>query len=247
MGSGTRQTQQEPARLAAVRRTNLLDTPPEECFDRLTRLAAETVGVPAAFLSLVDEGSDFYKSNYGFSEPLATTRRLAGETFCHHALVSNGLVIIDDARNDPAYESVPTIATMGIVSYLGIPLDSPDGQPLGAFCLVDTKPRRWSRDDVTTACVIARAALREIELRSARSSDPQAGADAAKLSPREREIMLRLVAGQRPKEIAHELELSIKTVATHRHRLLRKLGLADNRALYRYALRHGLLDWSASP
>ena len=232
--------------MAAVRRTNLLDTPPEECFDRLTRLAVETVGVTAAFLSLVDEAGDFYKSNFGFSEPLATTRRLAGETFCHHALVSDGVVIIDDARSDPTYASVPTIQTLGVVAYLGVPLDSPEGQPLGAFCLIDTKPRRWSRDDVTTACLLARAALREIDFRSRSSSSRQEAAkNAPHLSRREREVMLRLVAGQRLKEIAHDLGLSDKTVATHRQRLLRKLQLADNRELYRYALRQGLLDWSA--
>jgi DNA-binding CsgD family transcriptional regulator len=248
MASRTITVIHDPARLAAVRRTNLLDTPPEECFDRLTRLAAVTVGAPAAFLSLVDECSDFYKSNFGFSDPLATTRRLTGETFCHHALVSDGLVIIDDARSDPAYASMPTIRSMGIIAYLGVPLDSVGGQPLGAFCLIDTKPRHWTRDEVTTVCLLARAALREIELRSRNAAPAPAEAltDVPKLSPREREVMLRLVAGQRLKEIAHELALSVKTVATHRQRLLRKLDLPDNRALYRYALREGLLDWSVS-
>lgn len=235
----------EPARLAAVRRTGLLDTPPEECFDRLTRLAAESIGVPAAFLSLVDEASDFYKSHFGFSEPVATTRRLEGETFCHHALVSDGVLVIDDARADPSYSTVPTIQTMGVVAYLGVPLDSPDGQPLGAFCLIDTKPRRWSQQDISTACLLARAVLREIELRSRPGPEPAEPAPP-KLSPREREVMLRLIAGQRIKEIAAGLDLSVQTIATHRQRLFRKLGLADNRALYRYALRHGLLDWTAS-
>ena len=233
-----------PARLAAVRRTNLLDTPPEECFDRLTRLAAETLDAPAAFLSLVDECSDFYKSTFGFAEPLATTRRLEGETFCHHALVSEGLVIIDDARRNPAHASIPTVDTMGVIAYLGIPLDSAEGQPLGAFCVIDTKPHRWTREEITTACLFARAALREIELRS-----PPASAARGKSSPlskREREVMLRIVAGQRMKEIALDLGLSVKTIATHRQRLLRKLGLADNRELYRYALREGLLDWTST-
>ena len=233
-----------PARLAAVRRTNLLDTPAEECFDHLTRLAAETLGAPAAFLSLVDECSDFYKSTFGFTEPLATMRRLEGETFCHHALVSDGLVIIDDARLDPVHASVPTIGTMGVIAYLGIPLDSEDGHPLGAFCVIDTKPHRWSREEITTACLFARAALREIELRSHRGEAPRG--ESVPLSKREREVMLRIVAGQRLKEIAHDLGLSVKTIATHRQRLLRKLGLPDNRSLYRYALREGLLDWTTT-
>jgi len=234
----------EPARLAAVRRTNLLDTPPEECFDRLTRLAVTTLGVPAAFLSLVDERSDFYKSQFGFSEPLATARRLEGETFCHHSLVADGVLVIDDTRGDPRYASVPSVETLGVAAYLGVPLDSPDGQPLGAFCVIDTKPRRWTADEITTTCVLARAALREIEQRVRPDAEAQPPAATANLSPREREVMLRLVAGQRLKEIALELDVSVKTVATHRQRLLRRLDLADNRALYRYALANGLLDWT---
>ncbi len=242
--SSWKQAVVEPARLAAVRRTNLLDTPPEECFDRLTRLAAETIGVHAAFLSLIDERSDFYKSCFGFGEPLETTRRLSGETFCSHALVSEGLLIIDDARKHPEYAAVPTVRTLGVVAYLGIPLHSADGQPLGAFALIDLKPRRWTRDEITTACLLARAALREIELRAREAEPPQRAAPA--LSAREREVMLRLVAGQRLKEIAHDLGLSVKTISTHRQRLLRKLNLPDNRALYRFALREGLLNWSDS-
>lgn len=235
----------EPARVAAVRRTNLLDTPPEECFDQLTRLAAEKVGVPVAFLSFIDDRSAFFKSCFGFGEPIETTRRLTGETFCHHALMADGLLIIDDTRADPRYAQVPTVRTLGVASYLGVPLYSPDGQPVGTFVLLDLKPRHWTHHDITTACLLARAALREIESRAYPPQQAPA-VEGAKLSPREREVMLRLVAGQRLKEIACELGVTVQTVATHRQRLLRKLGLGDNRALLRYALRQGLLDWTSS-
>lgn len=237
-------TAREPARLAAVRRTNLLDTPAEECFDQLTRLAAEKVGVPVAFLSLIDDRSAFFKSCFGFGEPLESRRRLGGETFCHHALMSDSLLVIDDTRADVKYAAVPTVRSLGVAAYLGVPLHSADGQPIGTFVLLDLKPRRWTRQDITTACLLARAALREIETR-VRPEESSAVSDV-RLSAREREVMLRLVSGQRLKEIACELEVTVQTVATHRHRLLRKLGLADNRALYRYALRHGLLDWTSS-
>ena len=64
----------------------LLDTPPEESFDRLTKLAARLIGVPATFISLVDKDRDYYKSSVGFGEPLATTRQLQGGTFCDHTI-----------------------------------------------------------------------------------------------------------------------------------------------------------------
>jgi len=72
----------DPARLAAVERTGLLDSPPEESFDRLTRLAAKLTGAPATFVTLVARDRDFYKSQCGFGEPLATSRELGGRTFC---------------------------------------------------------------------------------------------------------------------------------------------------------------------
>ncbi|HET8798072.1 MAG TPA: GAF domain-containing protein [Thermoanaerobaculia bacterium] len=235
----------QPARVAAVRKTNLLEPTPEECLDQLTRLAAEKLGVHAAFLSVIDESTAFFKSCFGFGEPLRTTRRLDGETFCHHAIQSDNLLIIDDARADPRYANIPTVRSLGVVAYLGIPLHTADGQPLGAFALIDLKPHHWTDQDITTACLLARAALREIEPHFRPAPEP-ASPVLPRLSRREREVMLRLVAGQRLKQIAHELNLSVQTIATHRRRLLRRLGLADNRALYRYALAQGLLDWTTS-
>ncbi|PZR71975.1 MAG: hypothetical protein DLM52_13735 [Chthoniobacterales bacterium] len=77
-------------RLATLLQTSLLDTPAEESFDRLTRLAAKLIGVPTTFISLVDEKRDFYKSCFGFGEPLSTTRQMEGRTFCHYSLVPQG-------------------------------------------------------------------------------------------------------------------------------------------------------------
>lgn len=237
-------TVRDPARLAALRKTHLLDTPPEQCLDQLMRLAAEKLSAAAAFISLVDEHVSFYKSCFGFGEPLQTTRLLHGETLCHYAIASDGMLIIDDAREDSSYANVPTVRTLGIVAYLGIPLHSEDGYALGVFAVVDGKPRHWTREDISTAVLLARASLREIELRVRAEELPEV--PETTLSAREREVMLRLVSGQRLKEIACELGVTVPTIATHRQRLLRKLGLHDNRALFRYALRNGLLDWTSA-
>ena len=93
----------DPARLAAVRRTGLLDSPAEEPFDRLTRLAAKLLKVPVTFISLLDADRDFYKSASGFPEPLASGRQLEGRTFCHLTLASRDPLVIDDthARSRP--------------------------------------------------------------------------------------------------------------------------------------------------
>lgn len=157
----------DPARLQAVRDTGLLDTPPEESFDRLTRLATMLLEVPATFVSLVDAERDFYKSAVGFGEPLASERELKGRTFCHFALLSPRPLLLDDVLALPGLAAVPTVRTLGVRAYTGVPLVTPDGQILGSFCAVDMQPRQWTERDVAVLTELAHATLREITLRQA--------------------------------------------------------------------------------
>jgi len=165
---------QDPERVAALRRTGLLGSDAEEAFDRMTRLAVKLLRVPAAFISLVDHERDFYMSAHGFGEPLATSRELTGRTFCHYAIASNQPLVIDDARADPVYSQVPTVESLGVAAYVGIPLPGPEGHILGSFCAIDTTPRRWTPDEVDILSELAASARREIELRHrARQAEEQ--------------------------------------------------------------------------
>jgi DNA-directed RNA polymerase specialized sigma24 family protein len=161
---GRNDARRDPRRLAAVAETRLLGTVPEERFDRLTRVAASALNVPAAFLSIVGRDSDFYKSAVGMPEPLASERSMRGETFCHFALVSDGVLAIEDARTHPVLSQVATVRTLGVVAYLGVPLRSRSGHAIGAFCAIDTKSRRWSESDVDIMISLARVTLSEIQL-----------------------------------------------------------------------------------
>ena len=158
-------TVRDPHRLRAVRESLLLDTPAEETFDRLTRLAVRLVGVPVAFVSLVDDGRDFYKSQCGFGEPLATVRELEGTTFCHYAIAQETPLLIPDTRADPIFRHVPTVESLGIAAYAGIPIRDSAGHALGSFCAVDFEPRAWTAEDVEVLTELAHSAEREIELR----------------------------------------------------------------------------------
>ena len=180
-------------RLEAVLRTGLLDTPAEESFDRLTRLAAKLVGVPATFLSVVDEGRDFYKSCFGFEGPLAAARELEGQTFCHFALVSAGPLLIPDTLADPVFRDVPTVKSMGVRAYAGIPLLTDEGQAIGSFCAIDFQPRDWSALDVEILTELAASALREIKLRSA-LTEAEKQTRIAQDATRSREEVLAVVA-----------------------------------------------------
>lgn len=157
----------DPERLAAVRATGLLDTPVEEAFDRMTRLAAKVIGAPAIFISLVDAESDFFKSTVGFPEPLATERRTTGRTFCHFALQSDGPLVLNDVTGMPGFQDVPSVHSLGVRAYLGVPLRTDAGHTIGSFCAVDMQPRVWSDQDVETLTELASSVMREVNLRAA--------------------------------------------------------------------------------
>lgn len=156
-----------PRRLAAVRGTGLLDAASTNGFDRITRLGAALLNVPATFISLVDERRDFYLSHCGFGEPLASDRQLEGETFCHFTIRSEQPVVIPDTAGDPRYANVPTVKSLGVAAYLGAPLVLPNGEVIGAFCAIDFAPRQWTGSEVIAAQDLAGLTVSEIELRQA--------------------------------------------------------------------------------
>ncbi len=153
-------------RLDALRRIALLDTPSEECFDRLTRLGAKLTEAPATFVSLVDLNRDFYKSSFGLGEPLATVRQLEGRTFCHYTIASAEPLVLNDVTKEAVFRDVPTVDSLGIRAYVGIPLVTQDGQVIGSFCAVDFKPKQWTERDIDILTDLARSTMREIELRT---------------------------------------------------------------------------------
>ncbi|MBB4636595.1 ATP-binding protein [Longimicrobium terrae] len=155
----------DPARLSALRESGLLDAAAEEAFDRLTRLASVLVHSPATFISLVDETRDFYLSCVGFPDPLAQEREIRGPTFCHLAIQNNGPLVIPDTRARPEYARIPTVETLGVAAYLGVPIRGADGMVLGSFCAIDFVPRAWTDTEVEVMVQLARSAEREIELR----------------------------------------------------------------------------------
>jgi signal transduction histidine kinase len=155
---------ESPERVAAVRKTELLDTPPDPALDRLTELAARVIGCPAVFLSLVDAKRDFYKSHFGFSEPLRSVRQLTGTTFCHYTLQSSEPLVLDDVAAHPVYSQVPTVKSLGIGAYVGVPLINSEGHCIGAFCAIDLRPRAWTDAEIEILKSLAMAAFHEIKL-----------------------------------------------------------------------------------
>ena len=158
----------DPARLAAVRRTGLLDTGPEEAFDRLTRLAATLLGAPFAFVTLVDDSRSFWKSCIGVASTDPADRQNAVEhSFCQYVIGADAELIVPDARADPRTADNPSIELMGVAAWAGFSVRSPDGLVVGTFCAVDTSVRQWSPHDIEVLQTLAQSASGEIALREA--------------------------------------------------------------------------------
>ena len=153
------------ARLEALRRTGLLDSPPDESFDRLTRLARTVLHVPIALVSLVDSDRQFFKSQSGLSEPLASERQTPlTKSFCKHAVGSREPLIVVDARRDPLFAQIAEGSDVGVIAYAGVPLITAEGYALGTFCIVDRQPHEWTDEEIGILRVLATSAVSEIEL-----------------------------------------------------------------------------------
>ncbi len=147
-------------RLAALRATGLLDSPPEASFDRLARLAARLTHAPVALVSLVDEDRQFFKASVGLDEELTAKRETPlSQSVCRHVVDLGRPLVLSDTRNCSGIPSDLALA------YLGIPLVTSDGHILGSFCVFDTSPREWSDDDLATMIDLAASVGTEIELR----------------------------------------------------------------------------------
>ena len=156
---------QDAERLATLERTSLLDTPPEEAFDRLTRLATTLLRVPVALVSLVDGNRQFFKSCVGLPEPLASLRQTPlTHSFCKHVVASGEPLILSDIRHS-SFKDDPSVFGLGEMAYTGIPLTTTEGQTLGSFCVVDTRPREWTDEEIETLRSLASSVMTEIAAR----------------------------------------------------------------------------------
>jgi PAS domain S-box-containing protein len=155
-----------PDRLAALRQTGLLDTSPEEGFDRHTRMAARLLGASTSLITLVTNERQYFKSAIGLPEPWASDRTAPlSFSFCSTVVATGEPLVVEDARRHPLLSHSPAIRELGWVSYAGVPLITREGHVVGSFCVVDKMPRLWSERDVALLQDLAASVVTEIELR----------------------------------------------------------------------------------
>ena len=162
----------EEERLRSLRRLDVLDTPEEEVFDRITRIASAVFGMPISLVSLIDEERQWFKSRVGL-DATETPRNIS---FCGHAIHTDVPLIVPDATKDDRFADNPLVTgELGLRFYAGVPLRIADGARLGTLCIIDQKPRQFSADEIAILSDLAGIAVRELELRRVSLSDTLTG------------------------------------------------------------------------
>ncbi|USX28974.1 sensor domain-containing diguanylate cyclase [Oxalobacteraceae bacterium OTU3CINTB1] len=134
----------EASRLTALRSMNILDTPAEERFDRLTRMAKRMFRVPIALVSIIDENRQWFKSN----ESLPASETPRNISFCGHAILGDDIFLICDTLADPRFADNPLVTgAPHIRFYAGCPLRSAGGFKIGTLCIIDAVPHEFDEDD----------------------------------------------------------------------------------------------------
>ncbi len=155
----TPDARQEQLRLQALRALGILDTPPEDRFDRFTKLAAAAFSVPIALVSLVDENRQWFKACVG----LAVRETPRDVAFCSHAIAANEVMVVPDALLDARFSTNPLVTgAPHIRFYAGQPIHTHDGHPIGTLCVIDTVPRPFGAASLEMLADLARMVEDEI-------------------------------------------------------------------------------------
>lgn len=152
-------TADEQERLSALQSLKILDTPAEERFDRVTRMARRLFDVPIALVSMIDENRQWFKSCVGL-DVAETERRIS---FCGHAILNNAAMVIEDTLLDERFNDNPLVTgEPGIRFYAGHPLRTLSGLALGTLCIIDRVPRKMEQGDLEILADLAGMVEREL-------------------------------------------------------------------------------------
>ncbi|KZY30633.1 hypothetical protein A3731_24720 [Roseovarius sp. HI0049] len=147
----------------------LVDSPPEEVFDKFTRLVARVMSVPVSLVSIVDEAHDrqFFKSALGLTGDYAERRETPlSHSFCRLVTRDNRPLVVEHAPSDARVCDNHAVPEFGVRAYLGVPIHGPGARPVGALCAVDMVRRTWREEDVDVMVDIGACVSDLIRLRA---------------------------------------------------------------------------------
>jgi GAF domain-containing protein len=154
----------EESRISALRDYHLLDTPPDEVFDRITDIAALSFEAPISLVSLVDRNRVWFKARHGLD--VKEIPRVPG--LCSNAILSDDVYIVSDAATDPRTVDNPLVCgPLGLRFYAAAPLITPEGHRIGTLNVIDVRPRSFSEKDARLLKMLAGSVVDHIEVRLA--------------------------------------------------------------------------------
>jgi diguanylate cyclase (GGDEF)-like protein len=164
----------EHARLAALRRFEILDTEPQEAFDRITRLTKTVLQMPMVLVNIIDKDRQWFLSRQGVPEREVPRR---DTSFCIHAIKRTDPLIVCDTLKDPRFAENPrVVGKPNVRFYVGVPLRSRDGFNIGTLCSMDTKTRQLNAEQVNIIQDFGQLVMDELELRLLANADSLTGA-----------------------------------------------------------------------
>jgi K+-sensing histidine kinase KdpD len=158
----------EQERLRALRQLDILDTGPEPDLDDIVELASWICGTPSSLVSFVDADRQWFKAQVNGTDGLTAggCESPRDESFCAHAILGRGLLVVPDAREDQRFADNPhVIREPGVRFYAGAPLVTTDGHALGTLCVVDSVPRKLNAGQLRALRALARQVTAQLELR----------------------------------------------------------------------------------
>jgi GAF domain-containing protein len=156
-----------PSRLRALSVLQANAESSAQALDRITRMACRTLGVPVALVNLISSDRQMFLGCGSLPEPWGSMREMPVDAgFCPIALDAEEAYAFSDVRALPELADNPA-TELGIVAYAGVPLRTPDGEPIGTLCAVDYEPHEWTSDDLSMLSDLAASALAELQLLAA--------------------------------------------------------------------------------
>ncbi len=193
-------TWKESDRLAALRSYRVIDTPPEPAFDDLVQLAARACRAPVALISLIDDRRQWFKAEVGFGVRETPLDR----SICLSAMLRPGLTVIRDLTVDPRFVANPLVTgEPHLRFYAGAVLETPDGLPLGALCVLDHVSRDLTEEQALTLTMLARQVMSQLELRRA-IAERDEGLEASRRIEQRQALLVR--------ELHHRVKNTLATV-----------------------------------